>query len=70
MSLNKIDTRGRSCPEPVLMAKKALMSNPEGIQVLVDNITARENVTRFCKNSGYKVDVKEEQENFLLIINK
>ncbi len=70
MSLNKIDTRGRSCPEPVLMTKKALLNNPKGIEVLVDNVTARENVSRFGRNAGYKVDVKEEQEDFLLTVRK
>lgn len=70
MNLNKLDTRGRSCPEPVLMTKKALENNPAGTQVIVDNITAKENVSRFGRNAGYKVEVKEEQEDFLLTIRK
>lgn len=65
-----IDTRGRSCPEPVLMTKKALELHPEGIQVLVDNTTARENISRFGKNAGYKIDTKEKHEDFLLTIKK
>ena len=32
----EIDARGRSCPEPVIMAKRALKENEE-IDVLVDN---------------------------------
>lgn len=48
-----IDTRGLSCPTPVLMTKKSIASNPEVIEVLVDNNTAKENVTRFLKNAAY-----------------
>ena len=65
-----IDARGRACPEPVLMVKKALAKNPEGLKSLVDNVTARENVKRFASNLGYNVDVEEEGEDFLLTISK
>lgn len=70
MKLNTIDARGRSCPEPVLMTKKAVESNTAGIQVLVDNTTARDNIKRFGCNAGYQVDVKEKGEDFLLTLEK
>ena len=65
-----VDARGRACPEPVLMVKKAAEKNPEGLQVLVDNVTARENVKRFASNLGYNVSIAEEEEDFLLTISK
>ena len=65
-----IDARGRACPEPVLMTKKALEKKPEGIEVLVDNVTARENVKRFAGNSGYQVAVEEQDEDYLLKLTK
>ncbi len=61
-----IDARGRSCPEPVLMTKKALQGNPNSIEVIVDNVTAKENVTRFAKNLGYKVEVIQKQNDYIL----
>lgn len=70
LKLNQIDARGRSCPEPVLLTKKAVEKNPEGIQVLVDNATARENITRFGKNAGYQVEVKEINDDYLLTLTK
>ena len=48
-----VDACGRSCPEPVLLTKKALASKGDHYEVLVDNVTAKENVTRFAKNAGY-----------------
>lgn len=70
LKLNSIDARGRSCPEPVLMTKKALQSNPEALEVLVDNMTARENVTRFAKNSGYTVEVSQNGTDYILSLKK
>jgi len=70
LKLNSIDARGRSCPEPVLMTKKALQNNPEALEVLVDNMTAKENVTRFAKNSGYNVEVTQNGNDYILSLKK
>lgn len=70
MKLNQIDARGLSCPQPVLLAKKGIEKNPGGIQVLVDNTTARDNVTRFANNSGYKVEASIQGGDFLLTLKK
>ena len=50
-----VDARGLSCPQPVLMTKKALQANPSAnaFEIIVDNGTAKENVTRFATNSGF-----------------
>lgn len=62
----KIDARGMSCPQPVLMAKKALSKNKDGFEILVDNNVAKENVSRFIKNSGFKAEVSEVEEDYLI----
>lgn len=49
----KVDTRGRSCPEPVLLTQKSLKAGENEIEILVDNSTALQNVTKFLKNSGF-----------------
>ncbi len=68
--MTKVDARGRSCPEPVLMTKKALASGENTYEVLVDNRTAVENVTRFAKHQGYTVSVTESEEEFTLSLTK
>lgn len=66
-----VDARGLSCPQPVLMTKKALENNKSGeIEVLVDNATAKENITRFASNAGYQVCVAEENEDYRLTLSK
>ncbi len=70
MKLNSIDARGKSCPEPVLMTKKAIALNPKGVEVLVDNTAARDNIKRFGKNLGYGVKATEKGEDFFLTLEK
>lgn len=69
MKFKVVDARGRSCPEPVLMTKNAIKDN-SNVQVLVDSNVAKENVTRFAINSGYKVEVKEEKDSYILTLTK
>ncbi len=68
--MKTVDARGLSCPQPVLMTKAALASGEKAYEVLVDNATAKENVTRFATNSGYKVSVAEKGEDYVLSITK
>ncbi|EHQ89625.1 putative redox protein, regulator of disulfide bond formation [Desulfosporosinus youngiae DSM 17734] len=52
----QIDTRGMSCPQPVLMTKKALEVNSSEVTVLVDSKTAKSNVERYLNLTGYTID--------------
>jgi TusA-related sulfurtransferase len=68
---NILDARGRSCPEPVIMTKNAIESNPkDSLQVLVDSQVAVENITRFVTGKGYNVNVEQVNEEFTLNIKK
>ena len=68
--MKQIDARGVSCPQPVLMTKKGLKESPDGIDIFVDNATAKGNVERFMKNSGYKVNIKEENDYYVMSARK
>lgn len=68
--MKTVDARGLSCPEPVILTKNALVSKEKEYQVLVDNVTAKENVSRFAVHQGYQVTVKEQGEDFVLHIRK
>lgn len=63
--------RGCSCPQPVLMTKKALAKESK-LEVLVDNNTAMNNVMRFAQSQGCTVSVKESEEkgDFTIEISK
>ncbi|HHV46798.1 MAG TPA: SirA family protein [Tissierellia bacterium] len=68
--MERIDARGVSCPQPVLMAKNAVEKSPQEIGILVDNNTAKNNVSRFLTNKGYKLEYRNEGEDTLIIARK
>ena len=63
-----VDARGHSCPEPVLMTKKALAQQSGRLQVLVDNQVAVDNIIRFAQNKGLAVRVENKGSDFQLTI--
>lgn len=67
-----IDARGLSCPIPVLKVQEAVKKTaPATLEVLVDNQTALQNVTRFANHAGYEVAVKElEDDEYQLTLTK
>lgn len=59
--IKTVDARGLSCPEPVMLTDRAIRTAKTGtIEVLVDSGTARENVSRKAKSSGWAVKVEEQ----------
>lgn len=68
--MKTVDARGLSCPEPVIRTKNALASGEKAYTVMVDNVTARENVSRFAMHQGYQVSWKEDGEDFILTLEK
>ena len=65
-----LDARGLSCPEPVIMIRKAMMSKENAYEITVDNVTSRENVTRYAEHQGYTVTVSEQNGEYTLSIRK
>lgn len=68
--MKTIDARGLSCPEPVILTRQAMTSGEAGYEVLVDNNTSKENVTRYAEHQGYKVSVVEADGEFTLTLTK
>ena len=68
--MTKVDARGLSCPEPVIMTRKALSSGEQSYEVLVDNPASRENVTRYAEHQGYSVSVTEQDGEYTLSLRK
>ena len=64
-----IDTRGLSCPQPLLMVYPHL-SGSEAIDVLVDNATSQENVTRAAQKNGWKVTAADSEDAVRLELRK
>ncbi|MDF2839511.1 MAG: SirA family protein [Clostridia bacterium] len=69
--MSKIDARGLVCPQPVIMAKKALEQLETGeIITIVDNATAKENVCRLAANMNCQYEIEEKEGCFYVKIIK
>ena len=63
------DARGLSCPQPAMLAHQALQKLSKGIlEVIVDNSTARENVSRIAQNLGWEINIDERSEDDVHIL--
>jgi tRNA 2-thiouridine synthesizing protein A len=71
-NIKTIDARGLSCPQPVMLVKNSLNNIEKGtVEVLVDSGTARDNVSRLAKNSGWQVKIIEQPGvNYKIVLNK
>ena len=51
----QIDAMGDTCPIPVVKTKKAIesMEGPGGVETLVDNEIAVQNLTKMANQKGY-----------------
>ena len=66
-----IDTRGLSCPIPVVMVQQAIKKDaPATLEVLADAKVAVENITRLANTNGYQVSVMEDGLDFKLTLTK
>lgn len=68
--MKTVDARGLACPQPVVLARKAVLDDPAGAVIIVDNACSVENIGRFAANSGYSVESAAEGPDFRLTLKK
>lgn len=63
-----LDCRGIPCPQPIMRCRDLLDHHecPSGLQVVVDNAAAKENVSRYLVTRGFAVTVGERDGLFFL----
>ena len=64
----RIDARGKACPQPVMLAKKELDQGCHALEVLVDNPTAVQNLTRLGQSAGYTVSHTEQGGTYTVVM--
>lgn len=66
-----VDCRGLLCPQPLIKTKKALKETPrnETVEVIIDNYTSCQNVSRFLTDNAIPFVLKEENGLYTLSIN-
>ncbi len=64
-----VDARGLPCPQPVILTRKALQESDE-LTTIVDDETARQNVTRMAEKAGATVQADERDDGIYLYITQ
>ena len=62
----KIDARGLSCPQPVVLTQRAIKNGKADFQVIVDNETAKENVIRCIENNKLSASVSADGDTYVI----
>ena len=73
MADKKIDTRGLTCPRPLVETKKALkkMEVGETLKVLGDHAPSKREVPEMMEDQGHEVvSVKEKDGSWTVVIKK
>lgn len=64
-----VDARGLACPQPVILTRKALQESDD-VEVIVDNETSRQNVSRMAEKRGCTVQSETRPDGIYLHITK
>jgi TusA-related sulfurtransferase len=67
---DKIDARGLSCPQPVVLTQKAIKDGKTEFQVVVDSAVSKENVIRCVERNKMTASVSEEGDTFTISVSK
>ena len=70
MIARKIDARGLSCPQPVVLTSQAIREGAEALEVIVDNEVSKENLLRLAKKYNMRADVREENRDIVIQMSK
>ncbi|ADK82639.1 MULTISPECIES: sulfurtransferase TusA family protein [Sediminispirochaeta] len=70
MEFEKLDARGLSCPQPVILVRKAIQAGRLPAEVMVETVTSRENVKRMATKMGCSVEVEAVGDEFRMIISR
>jgi TusA-related sulfurtransferase len=71
--MHKIDARGKICPLPLFYTKKQIdgLKTGEKLEVLTDDITARNAIPQWIKEHGHEIiRIEESGSDFKFIIKK
>lgn len=70
MTARKIDARGLSCPQPVVLTNQAIREGADALEVVVDNEVSKENLLRLAKKYNMRTDVSEENQDIVIQMSK
>ncbi len=70
MEMKTIDTRGLSCPQPVVLVQKAIKAGYRYLKIQADLVVAKENIIRCASNNHLDCTVNEEGNEFVITLSE
>jgi TusA-related sulfurtransferase len=62
----RIDARGLSCPQPVVLSAQQVVAGKNQFEIIVDTQVSFENVKRFLVGKGFSIERKESDDGIIL----
>ncbi len=68
---NRIDARGLSCPQPVVLTRDRMNEIKSGqFEIIVDNQAACDNIIRISEKNGWAVNTINEDDDIILTLTR
>jgi len=68
--MKQVDTRGLSCPQPVILVNREIKGHNESFEVLLDSEASLENVARILERYNLKFNRKDENGYSIYTVNR
>jgi len=70
--MKTVDAKGKLCPQPLIMTKKALvgMDENETLHIIVDNESSKFNVVKYLEDNGMQVEIQKNDNLFEIFVAK
>lgn len=61
----QVDTRGLSCPQPVVLVNMEIKKGHREFEILLDSQASQENVARLLKKNDLDFEVVEKEDHII-----
>lgn len=68
--MKQIDTRGLSCPQPVVLVLNEIRNGKGEFEILIDSEASRENVKRLLNKNKLEFDMKEISDHTIYYVKR
>ncbi len=66
----RVDARGLSCPQPVVLSAQQVVAGKNEFEVVVDTEVSFENVRRFLAGKGFTIERTESDDGIVLLARR
>ena len=68
--MDKVDARGLSCPQPVILTQKKIDSGIKNFEITVSSVVSQENVIRCAHKNKLNTEIREDGDEYIVKISE